>query len=107
MEPDNYEIQVLLRHYWKKGLKAVDAAREICHVEGEDAVAERTAQKWFERFEDGHTEIKDYPHTVCGSLLIINSFFCKRVFTVFIEKLVIVKFMSKCQIGQFNNFFIT
>ncbi len=62
MEPDSYEIRVLFRHYWKKGLNAAAAAREICNREGMDAVVERTAQKLFKRFKDGHTRIEYQPH---------------------------------------------
>ena len=35
-------IRALLLHYWKKGLSAAAASKEICAVEGEDTIAERT-----------------------------------------------------------------
>ena len=57
---ENFEIRVLLRFCWKKGLSAAAAAREICEVEGEGTVSERTAQKWFKRFNEGRTELEDY-----------------------------------------------
>ena len=37
-------IHVLLRHYWKKGLTAAAATREICNMEGKDVFMENTAQ---------------------------------------------------------------
>jgi hypothetical protein len=38
MECKNYEIRVLLRFFWKKGLRARAAAKEICEVEGQGTV---------------------------------------------------------------------
>lgn len=52
-------VRVLLRHYWKKGLSAAAAAREICAVEGEDVVKEDTARWWFRRFREGDTTLED------------------------------------------------
>ena len=40
-------IRVLLRLYWKKGLNAAAATREICNVEGSNVLKENTAQWWF------------------------------------------------------------
>ena len=53
------EIRVLLRFFWKKGLTATAATREICEVEGKDVVNERTARRWFERFNHGDTSLVD------------------------------------------------
>jgi hypothetical protein len=53
MEMKKYEVQELLRHYWKENYKAATAAaakKKICDVEGEGAVNERTVQRWFKRF---------------------------------------------------------
>ena len=52
-------IRVLLRHYWKKGLTAAAATREICNVEGKDVFKENTAQWWFRRFNQGDTSLED------------------------------------------------
>ena len=41
----NFELRVLMCHYWRKNLDAKGAARAICDVEGEGTVAPRTAQK--------------------------------------------------------------
>ena len=43
----NFEIRVLLKFFWKKGLSARAAAREICSVEGEGSVSNPTASAWF------------------------------------------------------------
>jgi len=56
---DNIVIRILLRHYWKKSYSAARATREICEVEGDSFVSERTAQKWFKRFKEGETDVKD------------------------------------------------
>ena len=60
---EKIELRVILRHYWKQGFKATDAAKKICQVEGEGIVEVRTAQIWFKRFNDGDTTLKDNAHT--------------------------------------------
>jgi hypothetical protein len=42
-----------------KDAKAAQAAREICAVYGEDAMNERTAQRWFTRFKAGNFNLED------------------------------------------------
>jgi histone-lysine N-methyltransferase SETMAR len=69
MSQETIEIRVLLKHYWKKGLKATKAAREICSVEGEDAVSVRVAQMWFKRFKEGDLDVKDKPRSGRPSVL--------------------------------------
>lgn len=59
MVEEKLVIRVLLRHYWKKGLTAAAATREICSVEGKDSVKENTAQWWFRRFNQGDTGLED------------------------------------------------
>jgi [histone H3]-lysine36 N-dimethyltransferase SETMAR len=56
---ERFQIRVLLRHYWRQHFLAVDAAKKICQVEGEAIVSIRTAQKWFNRFNEGCTNFKD------------------------------------------------
>ena len=53
---ENYEILVLLRHYWKKGLTAA-AVRQICEVEGEYVIKVRKAQRWYQIFNSGDTSL--------------------------------------------------
>ena len=68
---ENFEIRVLLRHYWKQEFKATEAAKKICEVEGEEVVAVRTAQKWFKKFNDGHTDLRDEPRS--GRPMTVNT----------------------------------
>ena len=63
MSLKKFEIRVLLRHYWKKGLNATSAAKEIRDVEGEDVVDAQMAQRWFKRFSDGNTSLEDQPRS--------------------------------------------
>jgi hypothetical protein len=62
MEMEKYEVRVLLRHYWKQNYKATAAAKKICDVEGESAVNERTAQRWFKWFVSGNLSLEDEQH---------------------------------------------
>jgi transposase len=62
-EITNFELHVLLRHYWRKNLDAKAAAKAICDVEGEGTVAPRTAQKWFRRFNEGDFDLEDRPRS--------------------------------------------
>ena len=66
---NNFEIHVLLRHYWKKGLSARAAAAEICEVEGEGMIGKTAAIKWFHRFDDGDFDFKDKLRSSRSSLL--------------------------------------
>ena len=61
MAEEKLVCRVLLRHYWKKGLNAAAAAKEICAVEGEGTVHPSTARKWFQRFRSGDTSLDDKP----------------------------------------------
>ena len=58
---NNFEIRVLLRHYWKKGLSARAAAVEICELEDEGTIGKTAAIKWFKWFDDGDFDFKDKP----------------------------------------------
>lgn len=66
---NNFEIRVLLRHYWKKGLSARAAAVEICEVEGEGTIGKTAAIKWFKRFDDGDFDFEDKPRSGRPALL--------------------------------------
>jgi transposase len=68
---EKLEIRVLLRHYWKQNLKATEAVKKICEVEGEDVISNRTAQNWFKRFNDGDTSLEDEPRS--GSPVTVDS----------------------------------
>jgi hypothetical protein len=53
MEMEKYEVRVLLRHYWTQNYKAGAATKES-DVEGEGAVNECSAQRWFKRSASGN-----------------------------------------------------
>ena len=48
---------------FNRGVKAAEAAREICAVYGERAMPESTARRWFSRFKNGNFDLKDGSHT--------------------------------------------
>ena len=56
---EKIETRVILRHYWKQNFTASAAARQICQVEGEGKVSNRTARKWFKQFSQGDTNLTD------------------------------------------------
>ncbi len=66
----NFEIRAILRHYWKQGYKATEAARKICDVEGDGTVEIRAAQIWFKKFKNGDTSLEDKRR--CGHSFLIN-----------------------------------
>lgn len=51
--------------YQKQGFNASTAARSIYPGEGEHVVSKRTAQRWFEKFDSGGTDIGDKPRPGC------------------------------------------
>ena len=55
---EKYEILVLLRHYWKKGVTATAATQQICEIEGEGVIKVRKAQLWFREFNSGNTSLE-------------------------------------------------
>ena len=57
--PNDFEIRVLLRHYWKKGLSARSAADEIWRVEGEGTIWKSAGIKLFKGFKEGKFDIED------------------------------------------------
>ena len=61
MKLKNFEVRVLLKHYWEQDYKAATAARRICEVEGECVVSECVTQWWFQRFNTGEENTKDLP----------------------------------------------
>lgn len=59
MEENKLFFRCLLLFYFRKGKKAAYAHRKIADVYGEEAISERVCQKWFSRFRDGDTTLKD------------------------------------------------
>ena len=53
MADTSIEILAILKHYFKLGLKANEAAHRIREVEGNETISDCTAQNWFKCFQDG------------------------------------------------------
>jgi transposase len=51
MIDEKIAIRAILRHYWKKGLSARAAAKEINDVEGQVSISKSQAAEWFRRFK--------------------------------------------------------
>jgi hypothetical protein len=63
MEREKYEVRVLPRHYWKiETIKSWQQQKKKCDVEGEVAVNEHTAQRWFKRFASGNLSSEGEQH---------------------------------------------
>jgi hypothetical protein len=58
----NEHFRHLLLYEFNRGSKAVEAARNISAVYGEDSIAE-TAQKWFVRFKQSNFDMSDTPRS--------------------------------------------
>jgi len=61
MSNRNKKILEILIHYWKLGRNAIDTSRILREVEGHDAIADRTAQIWYKKFNEGHTNLQEEP----------------------------------------------
>ncbi|XP_052829105.1 mariner Mos1 transposase isoform X3 [Octopus bimaculoides] len=59
----NEHFQHLLVFAFNQGSKATKAARDICAVYGEGAIAERTAHNWYAKFKSENFDFKDTPHS--------------------------------------------
>lgn len=64
-------IRGCLLYEYKLGTKAAVAARKICTAFGDDAVSDRTAQKWFKKFSSGDLSLTDEARS--GRPKIINN----------------------------------
>ena len=53
------EICVLLLHEFFVGHKATEATNNICKTMGQDIMSTRTAQRWFNQFNNGNYELND------------------------------------------------
>jgi len=57
------EIRVRILHEFCLWRKATEAANNICSTIGEDVLSIRTAQNWFNRFNNGNFELDDLPRS--------------------------------------------
>ena len=53
------EIRILLLHEFLLGHKAAEATNSICRTMGHDIISTRTAQRWFNRFDNENFELDD------------------------------------------------
>jgi [histone H3]-lysine36 N-dimethyltransferase SETMAR len=56
---EKFEIRVLLKFFWKKGLSSRAAVKEISQVEGEGFVSKSSAARWFKKFNEGDISLED------------------------------------------------
>ena len=60
MRVDNHvHVRHIMLYHFEKGWKATESARDINELFGEGTIGERMVQKWFKRFKDGDTSLKD------------------------------------------------
>lgn len=62
MDPEKIAIHAILRFLFKKGYNAAQAVREICQYEGDGAISNSTAERWFRKFRSGDESLLDKPH---------------------------------------------
>ena len=77
MELIKFEIRVLLKHYWRQDYKVAAAARRICEVE-EGVIGECVAQQWFQSFNTGEENTKDFTRSGRPKLWDIENIAYKR-----------------------------
>ena len=59
MEENKPHFQHIMLYYFKKGKNATETQEKICTVYGEEAVTDRTCQKWFAKFRAGDFSLDD------------------------------------------------
>jgi hypothetical protein len=57
------EIRVLLPHEFRLDHKATQATINICSAMGKDVPSVRSAQDWFNRFQNGKSDLDDLPRS--------------------------------------------
>lgn len=62
-EGKNKHFRHLLFFAFRRGQNAVEAARDICSVYGENIIGQSTAQKWFAKFKKGDFDLNDTSRT--------------------------------------------
>ncbi|KAL6417025.1 hypothetical protein ACFW04_014734 [Cataglyphis niger] len=59
MECKNEHFRHILLYYFRKGKNAVQAAKKLRDVYGNEALKERQYRNWFEKFRSGNFSLKD------------------------------------------------
>lgn len=61
MSASKDQVRQRMFHEFQLGHNAATACRNICAAMGDKAVAESTVRKWFSRFREGDTNLRDKP----------------------------------------------
>jgi transposase len=56
-------LRHILLFKFHQGMQATEAVRDICSVYGHGAMTERTAQRWFQQFENENYKLDDAPRS--------------------------------------------
>jgi len=48
----------MLLHYWKAKKSAAESYRLMCEIEGLGVLNEKTARRYFQKFENGQTDLR-------------------------------------------------
>ncbi|KAL6429521.1 hypothetical protein ACFW04_008300 [Cataglyphis niger] len=59
----NEHFRHLLLFAFNQSSKAAKAARDICAMYGEGAIAERTVRDWYAKFKNKNFDLEDVPHS--------------------------------------------
>jgi histone-lysine N-methyltransferase SETMAR len=59
MEEQKVHFRHILLFFFRKGLEATEAQREICGVYGDSIISVDTCQRWFARFRSGDINLAD------------------------------------------------
>jgi hypothetical protein len=63
MKISRRELRVLLRQEFRLSRKATEATSNICGTMGKDVLSIRTAQRWFNQFNNGNFKLGNLPHS--------------------------------------------
>lgn len=63
MENKSIHFRHNLLFYFKKGLNATQAHKEICDVYGNEALKKRQCQNWYAKFRRGNFSLNDEPRS--------------------------------------------
>ena len=57
------DIRVLLLHEFLLSHKTTKTTNNMCHTMGQDIISTRSAQRWFDRFNNGNFELDNSSHS--------------------------------------------
>ena len=59
MDDEKTHFRHIIYFFFRKGLKPVEAQREICAVYGDSVISYDTCERWFARFRYGNQSLVD------------------------------------------------